>query len=193
KVEEMENDCNAFNKPKTTQKVRKKRTDLVMFMSPQSPVHFIILKPLELETVKESQLYEYWPVSQKKQRFLNQLYESSYHVYFLFSVIGSKSFQGYGTMSSPVIDMHTLAPHEMYGVVINPQWRFVCKINWESTQHTPIKQIGGCLNPYEQHQPIRYSRDFTLVEPTLGMTLIDADFFNEPTSGEDEGDKGEIP
>lgn len=106
---------------------------------------------------------------------------------FLLSIKGSGAFQDYAIMSSEIMDLHELDSKDIKGTSFETLgtnfktgkgsnktfWRYVCRVEWKSARTLPMCQVGHCVNGWNNDKLIRYSKDVTFVDPTVGKTMVD--------------------
>ncbi|KAI9358096.1 YT521-B-like domain-containing protein [Pilaira anomala] len=146
--------------------------------------HYVIIKPWLQTDVQASKEHQYWSVSLDKAFQLNYLFRNSLEVNLIFSVKGTKAFQGYAAMKSEVLDLKVLMKQDTVGTIFQDTgfhfrtktngrpWRYVCRVEWKSTKKVPFSATKQLVNPWFSNHCINVSKDCTLIEPNVGKQLV---------------------
>lgn len=114
-----------------------------------------MIKSSELKNIHKSIRLGVWATGKQNTRLLEQAFTENDHVVLLFSANESGGFQGYGRMASlPLPGLHTNlwgAFSVRLGHNFRVQWLKQCRLEFE--------KLGGLVNPLNDNQPIRKSRD----------------------------------
>ncbi|KAI9243108.1 YT521-B-like domain-containing protein [Helicostylum pulchrum] len=148
------------------------------------PSHYVIIKPWLKLDVLASKKYQYWSVSLKKACQLNYLFKNSNKVNLIFSVKGTKSYQGYAVMKSEVLDLKLLTSRDTVGTMFQDTgfqfktqangrpWRYAFRVDWKNTKKTGLSSTKDLANPWLNNYCVNLSKDCTVVEPTVGKKIV---------------------
>ncbi|KAI7898733.1 YT521-B-like domain-containing protein [Cokeromyces recurvatus] len=157
---------------------------LLLSTMPILPYQCVIVKLDDKADLMLCKEINYVHIPKSKVTFLNTIYEHSYQVILVFSVKGSKRFQGYAYMSSEILNINKLSAFDIQGTffieklglnqeIKRNNWKYICRIEWQSNGELSMDYVGDCINIWNMNKRLKYSKNITLVEPTLGKSLID--------------------
>ncbi|XP_018589914.1 3'-5' RNA helicase YTHDC2 isoform X2 [Scleropages formosus] len=136
------------------------------FMSrPSNTGRYFIMKSSNMRNIEISQQKGIWSTTPNNELKLSCAFLESSVVVLIFSVQGSRNFQGYGRMSS---DIGPERCQEWGSTLLGG----VFKVEWIRKENLPFHFSQHLLNPWNENKKVQISRDGQELEPQVGVQLI---------------------
>ncbi|KAL4658247.1 hypothetical protein GN956_G2989 [Arapaima gigas] len=128
-------------------------------------VRYFIMKSSNMRNIEISQQKGIWSTTPNNEVKLSCAFLESSIVVLIFSVQGSRNFQGYGRMSSNIGPERC---QEWGSTVLGG----VFKVEWIRKENLPFHFSQHLLNPWNENKKVQISRDGQELEPQVGVQLI---------------------
>ncbi|RDD42242.1 YTH domain-containing protein 1 [Trichoplax sp. H2] len=130
---------------------------------------FYVVKSDNYENVALSKQEGVWSIQFKNEEKFDSAFRAGRNVVLLFSVIESKSWQGFALMTSQVLDNHNVRwtlPSKMDPKGING----ILQIQWLNRSELPFSSCRF-RNSYNDNRPVKASRDGQEIDPDVAKEL----------------------
>nr|GMD09604.1 30-kDa cleavage and polyadenylation specificity factor 30-like [Ipomoea batatas] len=146
---------------------------------PQGTSRYFVVKSRNRENLELSAQQGVWATQRSNEAKLNEAFDSVENVFLIFSVNGTKHFQGCAKMTTGIGGTANGGnwKHEHgtahYGRNFSVKWLKLCELSFQKASHL--------RNPYMKNLPVKISRDCQELEASVGQQLASL-LYLEPDS-----------
>ncbi|KAH0641432.1 hypothetical protein KY289_032406 [Solanum tuberosum] len=134
-------------------------------------IRYFVIKSLNHENIQLSVNRGIWATQAMNEAILDEAFHNSSKVILIFSVNMSGYFQGYAQMISSVGLRRDQVWSQGNGGR-NP-WGRSFEVNWLRLYDLPFQRTLHLQNPWNQHKPVKISRDCQELPPDIGEALCE--------------------